>query len=320
MSSGGVSFKLSGLETAGLCQKDPGTLASEVEKWNSRHASDKGDIDVTIELAANHYNRDITTGCSKRILLLIEPTVTWPKNVEANFREYSAVYAANSSKPGVRCVAWFNTPRLGGVAQIELVSRLPKFTLLAADKLSMIPGELYSLRRSIADRQQHRVEVFGSSWDNRFFSRLRTVIAEFTIALTSDAQPKFSHLSSYLFSRISSMGPIEEKQSAYNRNRYALVIENSMELRTEKLYDALEAGSIPLYVGPDCDDGIPQELFVSAMPTVKAIEAAMEQISKVDMEEWELTRLHWLKTSSYKTSAEQRFSDFLARASRDIQN
>jgi enamine deaminase RidA (YjgF/YER057c/UK114 family) len=93
------------------------------------------------------------------------------------------------------------------------------------------------------------------------------------------------------------------------------VIENSLELRTEKLYDAIESCSIPVYVGPDVEDGIPRGLYMQAEPTLSKVLAAMESAMHIDIEQWKTARDNWMKTESYLNSDTERFNQLLRELS-----
>jgi len=298
----------SGLPSGTLCQKSSLTFVEAIRRWVAKHPEHK-DL-PQIELAINHYSRFSRRG-TRRALLITEGSPTWPRNKRRVYRNYDFVFASNSSDPEVICMPWFNMPSIEGPSSISALSRSPRFTVLAADKASTVAGELYSLRRKVIKRNKGKIDLFGAFWNTNFSRRLKVVVGEVIASVMASARFDGSGILSYLFIRIVSLGTVEHKSQALQLNRFSLVIENNMEIRTEKLYDAIEGGTLPIYVGPDCQDGIPEDLFIRSQPNIASIEQAMCRALEIDLVAWEGRRDEWLKSESYLASDEARFSNFL---------
>jgi hypothetical protein len=70
------------------------------------------------------------------------------------------------------------------------------------------------------------------------------------------------------------------------RYEVAVVIENEPTYVSEKLFDALSAGCIPVYVGPPLGDyRIPQHLAVQVPPDASAILGAVEELLRSNLNE-----------------------------------
>jgi hypothetical protein len=68
------------------------------------------------------------------------------------------------------------------------------------------------------------------------------------------------------------VGHVEDKIVTGDKYRVAVVIENSPTYVSEKLFDALRSGCVPIYVGPDLADfGIPSGVTIQEMPIARAI-------------------------------------------------
>jgi hypothetical protein len=311
-----VFFIATGLTSATLCQKSSKKIVDEVAQWNSQV---NGQNPLQIEIAINHYSKKATKGANFRVLLLIEPSITWPKNSSKNFSHYDMVVAAGSFSNMVTPYPWFNRPDANASQTRGSSERKKRFTAIAADKYSWVPGELYSLRRRIARKFPDFVDLYGPGWNKGFLRRLKTTLGELAIILWSGRLPKLSGFISYLFLRVSSSGTIETKQEAYERNVFALVVENSLELRTEKLYDAVESGAIPVYVGPEVQDDIPADLYVLAEPTEAGIILAMRKALDMDVESWKASRKSWMASRSYLDSESERFRQMLLEISKKFE-
>lgn len=68
------------------------------------------------------------------------------------------------------------------------------------------------------------------------------------------------------------MGSPPEKTFVYQQYRYSIVIENSQSYISEKLFDVIVAGSVPIYVGPKLEEfSIPSEIALEAIPDLDCI-------------------------------------------------
>jgi alpha(1,3/1,4) fucosyltransferase len=136
-------------------------------------------------------------------------------------------------------------------------------TLIAGNKLSDHPLELYSKRReAIRWFERHhpdQFDLYGVGWDLLVLEGPRAVRA-FNALLPVQARrllaPRFP----------SYRGPIETKKDVLNRYRFAICFENAREIEdyiTEKLFDCLLAGTIPVYWGaPNIADRVPPGCFI----------------------------------------------------------
>jgi hypothetical protein len=96
-----------------------------------------------------------------------------------------------------------------------------------------------------------------------------------------------------------SKGTVEDKLATMSKYKYALVIENSPEYMSEKLMEALFAGCIPIYVGPDPHDyGIPKNLVIWTRPTVRAIETSLFEAASWNFDEFHSRLNTFLMTST----------------------
>jgi len=66
----------------------------------------------------------------------------------------------------------------------------------------------------------------------------------------------------------------------YRSARVAVVIENSNDYVSEKLFECLRIGVAPVYVGPDLEEfGLPHEVAIESPPDIVAIRSLLENIS-----------------------------------------
>lgn len=186
---------------------------------------------------------------------------------------------------------------LDGLSFSRVNSQIPAF--INANKLSFIAGELYSLRR----RAIHEVEiaVYGQGWNSRLKARVKILIGELIIAIRAAQLPSLRALKYWFSKHLQSRGPVEDKIATLSNYKIALVIENSREYMSEKLLDALFAGCIPVYVGPEVQKfNIPSGLVVECEPTVSALKAGIMQARGVDHQIWGKSLVDFLQDPASK--------------------
>jgi hypothetical protein len=198
---------------------------------------------------------------------------------------------------GIR-VNWPQTWNLDYIEGIQNpnVPRANRFAVINAHKLSFVPGELYSLRRHFVT-QSAQIDTWGPNWDAKIWRRGMTAIKEFIIALGHGAGVSLSALKFWFNNPTSYRGLSSNKLETLASYRYSLVIENTAEFMTEKLFDSVFAGTFPIYVGPEIElFGIPSFVALQASPNVDSIAKAMEAALDVDLESWRTKTLSWLKS------------------------
>ena len=249
---------------------------------------------------------------NKSILIRNEPSVVCPKNYDpsttSKFDQIVDIgrQLSDSSFTMPYSISWPSSPTVAdhlGKAKREAV------VFMNSNKLSFIHGELYSLRRQTLKSRD--ITLFGPGWNSSALRRLKILLAELLISIQS--KQKFSwYAGKYWFSRYTNyMGLAENKLAALSDFKVALTIENSADYMSEKLMDALLAGCIPVYVGPETSRfEIPDELVYRAEPTLESINVHIELALAADLEAWrnkatvflanDKTRIYWSQSRIYE--------------------
>ncbi len=193
--------------------------------------------------------------------------------------------------------------------------RLPRVALINANKFSFLPGELYSLRRLCASKIP-QIDTFGYDWDIGWRDTVQRLLFEFAKAVVSLRGLKLTQ-PGLLKKPLSPKGPIANKLEVLGKYKVALVTENSAEYMSEKLFDALFAGCIPVYVGPDLSAwDIPEELYVRSNPDVQSVQAAIHEALSRDLIKHQEVCKQWL--SAPRTKANWEYRSVLARMFSEI--
>ena len=171
--------------------------------------------------------------------------------------------------------------------------RSEKTVMINANKLNLSKFELYTLRRKCA-LEIGSIELYGESWNSSIISKSKTLIIEI---LKDPIRHLFSikNHARYWFRNWPETIAPSSKQEILRTYKYTLVIENDRTYMSEKLFDALIAGCIPIYVGPDVADyAIPRDLVIEVEPTVESVASGIEAAKRVDFIDFQERLFFWL--------------------------
>ena len=175
-------------------------------------------------------------------------------------------------------------------------TRSESVVLINGNKLSFIKGEMYSFRRKCIFNLPD-LDVYGIGWNFSFPRKLLILVAEIKLAIINGMRPRFSNSRGWLKQPKNWKGAPKSKLDTLSQYKYSLIIENSMDYMTEKLFDAFFARCIPLYVGPSVDSfDIPANLVVQVDPTLNSIKQGIEIAKAMDYEQWRTSVDAWLMT------------------------
>ena len=155
-------------------------------------------------------------------------------------------------------------------------------SLIASNKVSATSKNNYSLRRDLAySFPMHTLNVYGGLWDANFLKKLDHRLRVAIHAIRNRTFPNPLSIYGSFFRRYKNfIGKLENKQSFVKDSKFSLIVENSNDKVTEKLFDALINGSIPIYYGPKLETmGIPGHKISLAGDNTKYIEEKVANIS-----------------------------------------
>lgn len=175
----------------------------------------------------------------KKILFLWEPPSVLPENYNLdNHRSFSKVFTWNDNLVDNQKYFKFYYPVLNPMIDSTIDFHSRKLcTLIACNKESQVPGELYSERRSLIHFFEYGPHqgftLYGKYWPHyRVYG-----------------------------------GPIERKVDTLKNFRFCFAYENIRNVTgyvTEKIFDCFHAGTVPIYWGaPNISDYIPKDCYIS---------------------------------------------------------
>lgn len=273
-------------------------LGNCLEKTGYVIAEDS-DVDVLINI--NHNWRSVSeledskkVGKALKILIRLEPSSVYPSQYtneveslydliltpgsvgdpsQKDFLRWPYNYNLDPSSPSEFTpnpieVFWENR-KVGKYNFANWGQRSIDCSLIAANKVSPNGSGNYGLRRSFAFQDLGGcLSVYGQLWDVSFFPRLKYRLAVLKFAILSKSDYKIRHIFSDFSKKFqNARGQILDKHQVIAQSKYSLVIENTNNYISEKLFDALIGGSIPIYFGPNlANTGIPEDLVIRCNP------------------------------------------------------
>jgi len=168
-------------------------------------------------------------------------------------------------------------------------------SLIAANKVSSQKENYYDLRRRFANEAlENELEVYGTLWNEPYIRRIHHRVGVGLHALRYRTLPSLPSLYGGLHkSHAAHKGAPQDKQMIIRNSKFSLVIENSSTYVSEKLFDALVGGSIPIYFGPELSRyGIPEEnLIIRHQGSLSELRTLLNNITDGEI----LVRLNTIK-------------------------
>ena len=297
-------FHLSPILGRELC-----TLGHRVSPINS--------ADVLINInhnwkAMERFNCSKSPSPKYRVLLRLEPKCVYPFQYDdALESQYDFIYTPGSidQKNGgfVRWpYAYEENPNQSNNISTELIDILEKnfsrgvysqsqwnsrpifCSLIAANKVSSDGSGNYGYRRSVVKFFANKdLKTYGALWNYNLYLRIKNVIALIKFNYQASGKFDFSPLSGAIFTRyLGTNGTIRNKHSITEQTKFSLVVENSNDYVSEKFFDALIGGSIPVYLGPNLTQlGIPENIYFQAPKNPVNLLKFLKELDAIEIEE-----------------------------------
>ena len=220
----------------------------------------------------------------RRTLVLFEPQVTDPvAHAPATLQRYGRVLAPSPDWPHTDPDCLFPWPqsRMPEHADpLEAWDRRHQAALITQwNKFSAISGERYSLRRRVIACAQARgvpLDLTGPEWDASPRRSLRTWIHSAQATRAAGLRPDLHGLACLRPPLQRYLGGIDDKLAFTRRYRVAVCIENSGDYVSEKLFDAIRAQTLPVFVGPEAQ--LPDALQRARITTAPDPDAVVDRV------------------------------------------
>lgn len=239
-----------------------------------------GDTRATHYVAMDHSERALERvtrqiPLSRRLLFVFEPQAVNPRQYKLKTRSKYGSSIIGSERhrrmPSDRLI------RLGTLPKIEKYSvalskqrerEAGSIGILNENKFSFTPKNLYKFRwRTIADLSKSGliVDLGGKNWEQGWGWHLKQQLLTLAVTVQNACAIDLFQFHGPLprSTKIRLHGRVESELEFLSKFDFCLVIENDPDYVSEKLFNAVMAGGVPLYVGPPLAEfDIPQEVVV----------------------------------------------------------
>lgn len=142
--------------------------------------------------------------------------------------------------------------------------------MLNSNKYSFIKESRYALRQDVItslarNRNDLKVLLGGPGWDQGLLSAIREQLkaAVYGLYWRAPLDLRLGRFPINLKDGIDYEGPIGDGLPFLSQAKFAIVIENEPSYVSEKLFNAIFAGCVPLYFGPDLPSmGVPKDIAI----------------------------------------------------------
>jgi hypothetical protein len=233
-------------------------------------------------------------------LIRQEPQIVRPQNYRADYLSHMN-FVIDVGRPPSSSILRVNWPQDWNLGILEKSKsnsqpRTEKAVLINRNLMSFVAGEMYSLRRLIV-QSSSEIDVWGAGWEMPFANRAIRVIEELLIPLRHGVPVNLGSIKGWFKSPLSLKGPSEDKLATLSKYKYSLVIENSLDYMSEKLFDCFFAGTLPIYVGPNPREfGIPEFAAIHSKPNIESVMESINLARGVNLDEWRSSLLAWLSS------------------------
>lgn len=171
-----------------------------------------------------------------------------PTQIDSNF---AAIFSRRKSNQVYELSSWKNR-------QIFL-------SFVGANKVGLNPKGNYGVRRRLVkELLPMGLEVYGILWNASLKKRLTNRVSMVLWGLRTRQRPPIFAIFFDIFRKYKAVkGVVDNKQKILLASKFSLVVENSDQIITEKLFDSILAGSIPVFYGAALSQfGLPNGLAV----------------------------------------------------------
>jgi hypothetical protein len=251
------------------------------------------DLYLAIDLVDSIFLNNSNNHNVPKVLIRQEPKIVLPLTyMDKNIVYFDHIIDIGKPKSSTHTV--INWPQDLSSYLKNPKTKNDRVVIVNSNLLSLRRGENYSLRRrAINDIKD--LDLYGYQWNNGLIRKLHTSAIEIKKYLFKVRDIKIKGIENYFRHFNNYLGEVEDKRMVISMYKYCLVIENSSEYLSEKIFDALLSGCIPIYIGPDLNSyEIPGSLYLQAQPNIGDIRSKINKAKKINYEEWRESLDIWL--------------------------
>jgi hypothetical protein len=235
----------------------------------------------SLSVSFNHEPKLELPSADFKVLILFEPKAVMPWQYKRkNYSQFDLVIPMSfwrAKKLRIEHYAYQSYEYEFLEHPVSSEMRDKRVVMINSAKFSSGCTSLYGLRRATSRRLYSLGEnyaLYGENWNmpkrleikKRLVSVRNSVIARERICIHELTSQMFYRYPEYC-------GWVANKMEILSQSQLSLVIENDLDDVTEKLFDSMRAGAVPIYVGPEFSVEFPrlERCIIRADATVNSI-------------------------------------------------
>jgi hypothetical protein len=175
---------------------------------------------------------------------------------------------------------------------------IDRSVVINSNLFSLHASELYSFRKKVVLKLPY-VDLYGRGWNIGWLKKCKTILIELNKNYEYKKINIFNVLNYFKLPN-SYKGELDLKSSVLVHYNSSIVIENEETYVSEKIFDCLNSGTIPIYVGGKLSMyNFPEDLVLIANADLKSINRCFDDSKKVDRKMWERRLISFLTSKDY---------------------
>ena len=224
---------------------------------------------------------------NKMILVIWEPPIINPKVYLKKYTDhFGIIYSPSKKWLKGKNVYYFKYPvdKIKANQILNFNTRLNNPIIMQNNKINFFAGEKYSLRRSVLFDSlllEYPIFLYGGGWNRvPFPEALKAFIRYTQFRKHGFSRSCLKHIfSKYPYYK----GVAPNKNIKLGEHKICVVIENHNSYVSEKLFDALNAGCLTVYIGPKLSDfGLSSNMAIQPLPSSNSMIKVLRELSKLD--------------------------------------
>lgn len=262
----------------------------------------------SISVSFNHDPSFKTPNEDFKVLLLWEPSAVMPWQYQArNLKTFDLVVPMSvwrASKLGIKQFAFHPYTHEFSSQISPFRKRERKVVMINSAKFSAGKSSLYGLRREISKHlRENNVDysLYGTGWNMSHTMELRKRLVALKNSVKAKEAISIRELTSmFYYSYPEYVGWVENKFELLSRFELSLVIENEADWVTEKVFDSIVAGTVPVYVGPDLSKLFPKlnDCLLVADFNVESIYRRISELRESELDQKRIAIRTFIKDST----------------------
>jgi len=256
---------------------------------------------------------------SNIFMIYWEPSVSYPKIHSEKVRNlYGNAYTPSRVWKNKLNGHYFFWPQVKIDGELQTLNkwskRKNKSVMILANKFSASRGQNYTLRRNtdlIKDKSgNYLVDLFGGNWNKGKIYDFRHFFGQFI--RTPKKSLDLLSWTSLGKKQLNFLGHAPLKTKTASKYRINLVIENSSEYVSEKLFEAHVSQNIVIYVGANLKfEGINHNLAIQCEPNVDELTSQINYLVNLPVEnQYKIMKRQW---QIAKNESKKRFNELVLR-------